>query len=90
LLDSSGLDPHWVADTFERGATLVDTSGERDDRDRDDGDNDRSRIWFCWHRRHFLSPRERSFIESIRTWRGPLSEKQRIWLGNICERLEAT
>jgi hypothetical protein len=87
LLDSNGLDPHWVVDTFERGATLVAVTPDDESSERND---DRSKAWFCFYRRSFLSPRERDFIERIVSWRGPLSEKQRQWLGNICDRLEAS
>jgi hypothetical protein len=85
LLDSSGLDAHWVADTFERGATLVaqmpdDESSERDDR---------SAAWFCFHRRRSLSPKERLFIENIVERAAPLTPRQAKWLHDIVDRLEA-
>jgi DNA-binding transcriptional LysR family regulator len=86
LLATNGLDCHWVADRITAPVAHAD---DRADRHGDDGDDDRSKAWFCWHRRHRLSPRERAFIERIRTWRGPLSEKQRQWLGNICDQLDA-
>jgi DNA-binding transcriptional LysR family regulator len=87
VLDNNGRDAHWLADSFERGATSPVTRA--DDHDQVDDDDGRPAIWFCWHRRHRLSEKERAFIERIRTWRGPLSEKQRIWLRDICDRLEA-
>jgi hypothetical protein len=89
LLTTNGLDCHWVADRIAAPVARPDASGRYRDDDDDDGQDDRSRIFFCWHRRRFLSPRERDFIERIRDWRGPISEKQRRWLHNICDHLEA-
>lgn len=86
-LAAGDRDTHFIAEVFERGATLPVTRA--DDHDQVDDDDGRPAIWFCWHRRHRLSEKERAFIERIRTWRGPLSEKQRIWLRDICDRLEA-
>jgi DNA-binding transcriptional LysR family regulator len=85
LLESSGLDAHWLADAVERGATpvVVQPEERRDERD------DRSDIWFCFHRRHRLSPKERAFIENVVDRSRPLSNKQRQWLHDIVERLVA-
>jgi hypothetical protein len=92
LLDSSGLDPHFIVDAFARGAApvaRVDAHARHDDGDGDDdGPDDRSKIWFCWHRRHRLAAREREFVESIVRWSAPLSPRQRQWLFNIVDRLE--
>jgi hypothetical protein len=90
-LASAGLDPHYVVDAFERGTAQVAPSvspdidvAQDDPRERDD----RSDAWFAFHRRHFLSPKERAFIENIIEWSAPLSEKQRKWLRDIVDRLE--
>jgi DNA-binding transcriptional LysR family regulator len=82
-LAATGVDAHWLAAAFERGAA---PPAHGDDHD-DDGD-DRSATWFCWHRRHRLSPKEKAFIENIVTWSGPLSARQRRRLGDIVDKLE--
>jgi hypothetical protein len=91
MLASENVDAHWLADSFKRGAApLARVDDVRADRHGDDEErDDHSAIWFCWHRRHRLSPREHAFIERIRTWRGPLSEKQQQWLYSIVDRLDA-
>jgi hypothetical protein len=58
-------------------------------RDNRNERNDRSAAWFAFHRSHRLSPKERAFIEIICQWSAPLSDKQRKWLFDIVERLEA-
>jgi hypothetical protein len=92
-LQAVGLDPHFIADAFERGAAPVaradNHSFGRDDNGGDDGQDDRSDIWFAFHRRHRLSPKERAFIENIAAWSGPLSARQRQWISDITDRLEA-
>jgi hypothetical protein len=85
VLDSNECDAHWLADAFERGAapaavTPDDESGERDDR---------SAAWFCFHRRRSLSPKEAAFIANIVERTAPLTSKQRKWLHDIVDRLEA-
>jgi DNA-binding transcriptional LysR family regulator len=88
-LQSVGLDPHFIADAFERGAAPLARADDRADRrDDGDGDDDRSAIWFAWHRRYRLSAKERAFIENIVRWSAPLSPRQRQWLFNIVGRLE--
>jgi DNA-binding transcriptional LysR family regulator len=68
-LASAGLDPHYIVDAFERGTSQVAPSISPTDAQGDD----RSAIWFAWHRRDGLSPRDRQFIEKLTEWRGPLS-----------------
>jgi DNA-binding transcriptional LysR family regulator len=85
LLDSNGLDPHWVVDTFERGATLVAVTPDDESSERDD----RSAAWYAFHRRHALSPRERLFIENIVERAAPLTPRQAKWLHDIVDGLEA-
>jgi hypothetical protein len=85
VLDNNDCDAHWLADRFALGATSVavtpdDKRGERDDR---------SAAWFCFHRRYSLSPKERLFIENIVERAAPLTAKQRKWLHDIIDRLEA-
>jgi hypothetical protein len=74
-LASCGLDPHYIADCFERGASPVSVplAAEHDE-------DDTSLVWFVWHRRERLSPKEPSFIETLTRWRGKISERQRKWL----------
>jgi hypothetical protein len=83
LLAASDLDAHWLADIVERGtkqSALVDR--------HDDGpDHDRSAVWFAFHRRWSLTPRDRQFIEGLTRWRGPLSTKQEKWLRDVCDKL---
>jgi hypothetical protein len=92
VLASAGLDPHHVVDAYERGTkSLGSANGQSahsdhpDDHDR--AGDDRSAIWFAFHRRHSLTPRDRQFIERLTEWRGPLSTKQRKWLADICDKL---
>ena len=91
-LAAAELDTHWIVDSFERGAApvaRVDAHARHDDGDGDDdGPDDRSRVWFAWHRRHRLAAREREFVENIVRWSAPLSPRQRQWLFNIVDRLE--
>jgi hypothetical protein len=86
LMASNGVDHHWLANRITAVAHADDRAANRHG---DDGDDDQSNIWFAYHRRHRLTARERDFIERIRTWRGPISAKQRIWLHDLCDRLEA-
>jgi hypothetical protein len=87
-LQSVGLDPHFIADAFKRGASPVARADDRERHHDDDGD-DCSKVWFAWHRRHRLSAKERNFIENVAAWSGPLSARQRKWLGDIVDKLEA-
>lgn len=50
---------------------------------------DKSTVWWCFHRRHLLSPRDRQFIEDLTNRRKPLSPKQKNWLCAIREKLES-
>jgi hypothetical protein len=81
LLAASDLDAHWLADRLAAPSTLP-TS----ERSGGEGD-DRSAAWFAFHRRHFLSPKERAFVVNIVERSAPLSPKQRQWLNDICDRL---
>jgi hypothetical protein len=88
LLATNGLDCHWVADRISAPVAHADHRADRRDDDDDDGRDDRSRVWFCFHRRRFLSPREYSFIENIAARSAPLTPRQRQWLYSIADRLE--
>jgi hypothetical protein len=53
--------------------------------------DERSAIWFAFHHRYSLTPRDRQFVEGLTQWRRPLSAKQSKWLDDICGKLaEAT
>jgi DNA-binding transcriptional LysR family regulator len=82
-LTTSGVDPYWLADAFERGAKSVAVPHV------DDVADDRSTVWWCWHHRDDLTAKERKFIESLTRWRGPISERQARWLQDIADRLSA-
>jgi hypothetical protein len=82
-LCSAGLDPHFVANAFLRGAQ-PDTPSISPDAE---GDDDRSLVWFAFHRRDRLTPKEAAFVESLTRWRGTISERQRVWLRDICDEL---
>jgi hypothetical protein len=87
LLAASNLDGHWLADIVERRTKSIEFVDRRDD----DPDHDRSAVWFAFHRRYSLTPRDRQFIEGLTRWRGPLSIKQQKWLRDVCDTLaEAT
>jgi hypothetical protein len=88
LLATNGLDCHWVADRITAQVARADdrAHGARDG--DDDGQDDRSAAWFCWHRRHRLSVKEKAFIENMVAWSGPLTPRQRKWIRDICDRLE--
>jgi DNA-binding transcriptional LysR family regulator len=80
-LTTSGVDPHWLADAFERGTKSIAVPHV------DDVADDRSTVWWCWHHRDDLTAKERKFIESLTRWRGPISERQARWLQDIADRL---
>jgi DNA-binding transcriptional LysR family regulator len=82
-LTTSGVDPHWLADAFERGAKSIAIPHIGDVVD------DRSTVWWCWHHRDDLTAKERKFIASLTRWRGPISERQARWLQDIADRLSA-
>jgi hypothetical protein len=82
LLAASDLDAHWLAEIVERG-----TSPSAPSISPDAQGDDRSLVWFAWHRRDRLSVREAAFIESLTRWRGTISERQRVWLHDIVDRL---
>jgi hypothetical protein len=87
LLAAFNLDGHWLADIVERRTKSIELVDRRDD----DPDHDRSAVWFAFHRRYSLTPRDRQFIEGLTRWRGPLSIKQQKWLRDVCDTLaEAT
>jgi DNA-binding transcriptional LysR family regulator len=89
ILAAAGLDAHALADIVEHGTKSI-AVPHVDRVDDDDGD-DRSAIWFAYHRRYSLTPRDRQFIEGLTRWRGPLSIKQQKWLRDVCDTLaEAT
>jgi hypothetical protein len=77
LLASENVDTHWPA---ERLTTPVQTKPEPD--------VSQSTVWWCFHRRHQLSERDRDFIENLAKSCKPLSTKQQKWLQDICEKLE--
>jgi hypothetical protein len=83
LLAASDLDAHWLADIVERGTKQSALVDRHDDRP----DHDRSAVWFAFHRRWSLTPRDRQFIEGLTRWRGPLSTKQEKWLRDVCDKL---
>jgi hypothetical protein len=81
-LASAGLDAHYVVDAFERGASPSAPSISPDV-----AGDDRSSIRWCWHHRDRLTRKEAAFIESLTRWRGTISERQRVWLRDICDKL---
>ena len=50
--------------------------------------SEKSAIWWCFHRRHHLTLRNRQFIENLTDRHKPLSPKQQKWLCDIREKLE--
>jgi DNA-binding transcriptional LysR family regulator len=89
VLATNGLDCHWVADRIAAPVAQGDHRADRRDDDDDDHRDDKSAIWFAWHRRRFLSPKEHAFIENIVERARPLTPKQRKWVFDICDRMEA-
>jgi hypothetical protein len=81
LLAASDLDAHWLADRLAAPPIAV-----AQDRQYDDGDA-QSLIWWCWHHRDRLAPRDLNFIAALTRWRGPLSTKQEKWLRDVCDKL---
>jgi hypothetical protein len=88
LFAGARLDAHALADIVERGAQPTALVDHHDDpgREHDDGD-DRSAAWFAFHRRQWLTPRDRQFVEGLTKWHGPLSTKQQKWLRDVCDKL---
>ena len=56
--------------------------------DAADLSSEKSTIWWCFHRRHHLTLRDRQFIENLTDRHKPLSPKQQKWLCDIREKLE--
>jgi hypothetical protein len=81
-LASAGLDAHYIVDAFERGMV-----GPKRTDDAVYGDL-RSTVWFCWHRRDRLDPKERQFVENICKRRTTPTDRQRAWILDIADRLE--
>jgi hypothetical protein len=88
-LQSADLDPHALADMVAAGLEAPKQIHRSEPDRRDDGD-DQSNIWFAFHRRYRLSAKECRFVESIASRPGPLSARQRQWLSDIVDRLEAS
>jgi hypothetical protein len=78
LLASEKLDAHWLADRLTAPPQ----------KQANDQHDEKSTVWWCYHHRHLLSPRDRQFIEGLADWRGPLSPKQQNWLNDIVAKLE--
>jgi poly(3-hydroxyalkanoate) synthetase len=89
VLAAGDRDTHFVAEVFERGASMPIEHHDEHDGDRVDDDDDRSALWFAWHRRHRLSAKEAAFVENIKARSAPLTARQRKWLFDIVDRLEA-
>jgi hypothetical protein len=87
LLAASDLDAHWLADVVERGAVPIAVPVAADPCPWND--DDMSLVWFAWHRRDRLTPKEASFVERLTRWRGTISDRQRRWLRDIADRLSA-
>jgi hypothetical protein len=77
-LEANNVDHHWLADRL--AAPIALPACERDDR---------SAAWFCFNRRDLLSPKERAFICNVVERSAPLSPKQKQWLFDLVDRLEA-
>ena len=92
VLDNNDRDAHWLADSFKRGAAPVARADDRANRHGDDNEDrdDHSDIWFAFHRRYRLSPKECRFVQNIASRPGPLSARQRQWLADIVNRLVAS
>ena len=67
----------------------ISVSGDSSSRDTDfdHATGWRQRREFCLRHVHRLSAKELGFLDSLRTWRGPLTERQQIWLDSIHARL---
>jgi hypothetical protein len=78
-LATNHVDHHWLADRLTAQPIAL-PACERDDR---------SAAWFCFHRRDLLSAKERAFICNIVERSAPLSPKQKQWLFDLVDRLEA-
>jgi hypothetical protein len=82
VLAVENKDAHWLADKLTAPPPAV-VADKHDDR------NDRSAAWFAFHRSHRLSPKESAFVANILQYSRPLSDKQKNWLHDIVDRLEA-
>ena len=76
-LASEKLDAHWLADRLTA----------RPQKQANDQHDEKSTVWWCYHHRHLLSPRDRQFIEGLADWHRPLSPKQQTWLRDIVAKL---
>jgi DNA-binding transcriptional LysR family regulator len=86
-LASAGLDAHDLVAAFERGMVAQDGPETKRSDDAVYGDI-RSTVWFCWHRRNRLGPKEREFVENICKRRTTPTDRQRVWILDIADRLE--
>jgi hypothetical protein len=90
LLATNGLDGHWVADQISAPVAHADDRAANRHGDDDDGRDDRSTIWFCFHRKHRLSEKELLFVENIVKRAAPLTPRQAKWIRDIADRLGAS
>lgn len=78
LLASENRDGHWLAERLTAPPQKQPTEQH----------SDKSTVWWAYHHRHLLSPRDRQFIEGVAEQRSPLSVKQQKWLRDVVAKLE--
>jgi len=79
VLQGAGCDWHDLVQALLPSPPLPDAAGVS---------NNKSNVWWCFHRRYLLSPHDRKFIEDLTKWHKPLSHRQQKWLQDIYEKLE--
>ena len=80
--------PGEVSSAVDKVLWLADRLTAPPQKQANDQHDEKSTVWWCYHHRHLLSPRDRQFIEGLADWRGPLSPKQQNWLNDIVAKLE--
>jgi hypothetical protein len=83
VITARGMDIHQFADVVEVALANAPTLVPLDD---DCGDW-KAVALFCRQHRSRLNEKEAKFVETISRWRGELSEKQSVWLGDIYPRV---
>jgi len=82
-INAAGRDIHWLAEIVVAALADAPALVPLDD----DCCDWKSVALFCRHHRSLLNEKEAKFVETISRWRGELSEKQSVWLGDIYARV---
>lgn len=85
LLASSGLDWHWLASRIITPQEAPGPTHERQEGAFAANPNSAA-DWLLANHATRLRPRDRDFLETMREWRGQPTERQAVWLNDLCRR----